>query len=55
VSLDVPENNPQALALAARHRLDEVSGCARMWLGRPPAVAAGPGHPPRCRRVVVAQ
>lgn len=34
--LDVPENNPAAVALAARHRMTEVFGCARMYLGTPP-------------------
>lgn len=36
VHLDVPENNPEALALARRHGLVEVFGCARMYLGDPP-------------------
>lgn len=31
--LDTPENNPAALALAARHGLKESFGCARMVLG----------------------
>jgi len=31
--LDTPENNPEALALAARHGMKEVFGCARMVLG----------------------
>lgn len=34
--LDVPENNPEALALADRHAMAEVFGCARMYLGAPP-------------------
>ncbi|NCA69822.1 MAG: GNAT family N-acetyltransferase [Sphingobacteriia bacterium] len=34
--LDVPENHPEALALAARHGLREVFGCARMYYGPPP-------------------
>ncbi|MDF3127750.1 GNAT family N-acetyltransferase [Kiritimatiellaeota bacterium B1221] len=34
--LDIPENNPQACALAQRHQLKEVFGCARMYLGAPP-------------------
>lgn len=38
VFLDVPENNPQALALARRHGLKEVFGCARMYHGPPPAL-----------------
>lgn len=36
--LDTPENNPAALELAARHGLAECFGCARMTLGRAPAV-----------------
>jgi hypothetical protein len=38
VFLDVPENNPQALALAERHGMREVFGCARMYLGAPPHI-----------------
>ncbi len=34
--LDLPENNPAALALAARHGMKEVFGCARMVLGPVP-------------------
>jgi len=34
VLLDVPENNPDALALAQRYGLKEVFGCARMWRGQ---------------------
>jgi len=37
--LDVPENNPAAMALAQRHGMAEVFGCARMYLGPAPAVA----------------
>lgn len=33
IFLDAPENNPEALALAARHGMTEVFGCARMILG----------------------
>jgi hypothetical protein len=33
IFLDVPENNPNALALAQRQELKEVFGCARMWRG----------------------
>jgi len=33
IFLDVPENNPEAVALAARHHMNEVFGCARMVLG----------------------
>ncbi|HVU22603.1 MAG TPA: GNAT family N-acetyltransferase [Opitutus sp.] len=36
--LDTPENNPAALALAARHGLTEVFGCARMYHGAAPAL-----------------
>lgn len=36
--LDVPENNPAALALARRHQMREVFGCARMYLGAAPAL-----------------
>ena len=36
IFLDVPENNPQAIALARRHDLSEVFGCARMYYGPPP-------------------
>lgn len=38
VFLDVPENNPDAMALAARHGLREVFGCARMVRGNPLAL-----------------
>lgn len=33
IFLDVPENNPQALALVARHGMREISGCTRMYHG----------------------
>jgi GNAT superfamily N-acetyltransferase len=36
VFIDVPENNPQAMALAQRHGLREVFGCARMYYGPAP-------------------
>ena len=36
--LDIPENNPAAVALAERHGLTEVFGCARMYHGEPPAM-----------------
>ncbi|MBK5968798.1 MULTISPECIES: GNAT family N-acetyltransferase [Thiorhodovibrio] len=39
--LDVPENNAEALALAARHELREVFGCARMYLGPAPRLPGG--------------
>ncbi|MBS1993683.1 MAG: GNAT family N-acetyltransferase [Cyanobacteria bacterium SZAS LIN-3] len=38
IFLDVPENNPEALKLAARYGLKECFGCARMYLGTPPPV-----------------
>jgi len=37
--LDIPENNPAALALVAQHEMVEVFGCARMYLGKAPEVA----------------
>ncbi|WKE67147.1 GNAT family N-acetyltransferase [Gallaecimonas kandeliae] len=37
--LDVPENNGAAMAMARRHGMAEVFGCARMYLGSKPAVA----------------
>lgn len=36
--LDVPENNPEALALAGRHGMKEIFGCARMVLGPVPEI-----------------
>jgi len=33
IFLDTPENNPAALALAERHGMQEVFGCARMYAG----------------------
>ncbi len=39
VFLDVPENNPAALELVRRHGMEEVFGCARMYLGPPPDLA----------------
>ncbi len=36
--LDVPEGNPAAVALAARHGMREVFGCARMYLGPRPVL-----------------
>ncbi len=38
IFLDTPENNPAALALAERHGMKEVFGCARMYLGHAPAL-----------------
>lgn len=37
--LDAPENNPLAIDLVRRHRMTEVFGCARMYLGPPPIIA----------------
>lgn len=39
VYLDVPENNPDAMALAKQHGMQEVFGCARMYLGKKPDTA----------------
>lgn len=36
VFLDVPENNPAALALAEKNSMTEVFGCARMYAGPAP-------------------
>ncbi len=36
IYLDTPENNAEAVALAARHEMSEVFGCARMYVGPPP-------------------
>lgn len=36
--LDAPENNSAAMALVRRHRMSEVFGCARMYLGPPPVL-----------------
>ena len=33
ISIDVPENNPEALALVKALEMEEVFGCARMYLG----------------------
>lgn len=38
VFLDTPENNPAALALAARNGLTETFGCARVYHGPAPAL-----------------
>ena len=37
--LDAPENNPTAMELVHQHRMIEVFGCARMYLGPSPVVA----------------
>jgi ribosomal protein S18 acetylase RimI-like enzyme len=39
VFLDAPENNAAAIELVRRHSMTEVFGCARMYLGPPPALA----------------
>ena len=39
IFLDAPENNPLAMALVQQHRMSEVFGCARMYIGSPPDVA----------------
>ena len=38
VFLDVPENNPAAMALARRMNMAEVFGCAKMYYGPAPAL-----------------
>jgi len=38
--LDAPENNPAAIELVRRHRMVEVFGCARMYVGAPPELAS---------------
>lgn len=38
IYLDVPEHNPAAMALARRHGLREVFGCARMYHGPAPVL-----------------
>jgi GNAT superfamily N-acetyltransferase len=40
VFLDAPENNPAATALARKFDMQEVFGCARMYLGPTPSVAS---------------
>lgn len=37
--LDAPEKNPAAIEFARQHRMIEVFGCARMYLGPPPVLA----------------
>ncbi|MBI3907595.1 MAG: GNAT family N-acetyltransferase [Pseudomonas fluorescens] len=37
--LDAPQNNPAAMALVHQQGMVEVFGCARMYLGPPPAIA----------------
>lgn len=37
--LDAPENNPAAIEFVRRHKMVEVFGCARMYLGSPPDLA----------------
>lgn len=38
IFLDTPEINPCAPSLARRHGMEEVFGCARMYLGPPPTL-----------------
>lgn len=38
ICLDVPEINQEAMALAAKHKLSECFGCARMYFGPAPAL-----------------
>ena len=38
LQLDVPEANPAAVALAKKHWMTEVFGCAKMTLGPPPVL-----------------
>lgn len=40
IFLDVPENNPGALAIASRYNMEEVFGCARMYFGPKPSLPA---------------
>jgi GNAT superfamily N-acetyltransferase len=37
--LDAPENNPAAIEFVRQHRMIEVFGCARMYMGPPPVLA----------------
>ncbi|WP_444936297.1 GNAT family N-acetyltransferase [Microbulbifer sp. JMSA004] len=39
IFLDVPENNPAAMSLAKHYGMEEVFGCARMYLGPMPDIA----------------
>lgn len=39
VFLDVPENNETAMALARKYKMEEVFGCARMYMGNKPELA----------------
>ncbi|QFT54299.1 GNAT family N-acetyltransferase [Microbulbifer sp. THAF38] len=39
IFLDVPENNPEAMALVKKYNMKEVFGCARMYLGPKPDIA----------------
>lgn len=38
VYLDAPENNQDAIALAHKYDMEEVFGCARMYLGEKPSI-----------------
>jgi GNAT superfamily N-acetyltransferase len=39
LDLDAPENNSAAIELVHKHRMIEVFGCARMYLGPPPVLS----------------
>ncbi|MCO1335139.1 GNAT family N-acetyltransferase [Microbulbifer sp. OS29] len=39
IFLDVPENNTAAISLAKRYSMEEIFGCARMYLGSMPDIA----------------
>jgi len=41
VFLDVPENNPAAVAMAKRFNMTEVFGCAKMYFGPKPTLPNG--------------
>lgn len=38
IYLDVPENNPLAIEMVSRHKMVEVFGCAKMYLGPKPTL-----------------
>ncbi len=38
IFLDVPETNQAAIAMASRHGMKEVFGCAKMFLGSKPTL-----------------
>lgn len=39
IFLDAPQNNPAAIELCRSHRMREVFGCVRMYLGHTPTIA----------------